>query len=712
LNFTQRDPACGSRSLESHGTSGRVSARSLALPLAMTILALGSCKKSLELNKTGYIVGPTNDILQIKPENRESVPAAVFNATVLIVTRVGGDRVKYCTGSLVDGESGASALRVLTNHHCFADIERSASGSETARGTVIPEACAATDTYFGFAPKLGISPVKVGCQPGSFRSDPKLDLAIYTLARALPPDFRPLQLAPESRVTVGRRAMIVHYPEVKETLATLPGQPVQLPTASLTLNDCQLLGTFPEREWSIDPSVPYSLRHSCDLVQGSSGSALVDVEAQLILGVNWGGIKLKFDERERIDNVATRAEFVASFLAGREIPEPKPAMDSGKSAEALAGYPEEREKQQASGSISRLTKRCGVIASRDHASETTTPGTSPLWLLALPLLFSLNSVAGRRSLLIAATLFAALPFTERLAASPVGATAATADALVDQASADAALSFARTNLLNSLFVAEYAAVVASPRMNADGTRSSPGDRLLLISDVQPLWQRAAFALASARHRGQRVQDSVLRKALVEQDEGGMLAAMPKRERAVWKLRNTSRPAADQLLAQIDRTFADDARGHWVKFARDFTRDAKGISCPVDAATVTRFVERHRASTRSGETLSPQQLTALLPRSDVPAIRCLMLALVNARDATDPAPLIMALRQTNHPAASDETLLVLLAVRLFEQDNFPESLRVILELRDRDPSYRLAYDTVQRVYSLRQRGKGEVALKGL
>jgi len=51
-----------------------------------------------------------------------------------------------------------------------------------------------------------------------------------------------------------------------------------------------------------------------------------------------------------------------------------------------------------------------------------------------------------------------------------------------------------------------------------------------------------------------------------------------------------------------------------------------------------------------------------------------------------------------------------ALSFFQERDYAESLRILMTLAETTPALRFIYDSVQRIYSLRQQGKGEVVLK--
>ena len=66
-------------------------------------------------------------------------------------------------------------------------------------------------------------------------------------------------------------------------------------TQTSPLDDCKVIGPFDVSEWDLDRTLPFSLRHTCDLIHGSSGSGLIDAKTGKVLGVNWGGIKIAIE---------------------------------------------------------------------------------------------------------------------------------------------------------------------------------------------------------------------------------------------------------------------------------------------------------------------------------------------------------------------------------------------------------------------------------
>jgi V8-like Glu-specific endopeptidase len=266
-------------------------------------------KALLERSTTAYIIGP-NNIVPVDSSVANEVSQDPVRASVLIATKLNNKRVKFCSGTLLAAAKPADNMRILTNHHCFAKTDT----EDKALQTILPEACTSTTVYFGFAPKIETETLQASCKKDSLRTNFAGDLAIFTLKSNPPETYQPASLWDGEDAPAGRRAFIIHYPDTPEQMALPPGGQIQLPTAQATTSDCEVVGPFDISEWDLDRTLPFSLRHTCDLIHGSSGSALFDFETHKILGINWGGLKVSFNSGTRTDNVATKASYVAAFL--------------------------------------------------------------------------------------------------------------------------------------------------------------------------------------------------------------------------------------------------------------------------------------------------------------------------------------------------------------------------------------------------------------
>ena len=343
--------------------------------MALAALGLGvplACKSKrlLETSTTAYIIGP-NDIKNLTEETKQKVPTQIVQAEVLLATRLASKKTKFCSGTLVDSEAAGAPLRILTNHHCFAETD--ADGK--ALKVLLREACTETKVYFGFESSPSSVAFESACVPGSLRTDFNGDLAVFQLTIRPPETHQPLKFFSGPDYGIGRRGLIVHHPDIEANAKQPPDGGVRLPTASVTLDDCKVIGLFEASEWDLDRTLPYSFRHSCDLIHGSSGSALIDAETGTILGVNWGGIKISQGSETRTENVATRADYAAAFLANnldsflKSGPKLRPRSEG--LAEAAQEGGAEQGKKSHKNIVAGLTGRgCGTLGlEREHTSR-------------------------------------------------------------------------------------------------------------------------------------------------------------------------------------------------------------------------------------------------------------------------------------------------------------------------------------------------------
>ena len=318
----------------------------LLVKLVVITALLGSaCRGQREISQPGYIIGPTNDIVRLPDTDVEDIdiPAEVLDkatkASILTVTEMDDNTQKYCSGSLIEGRNAGDLPRVVTNHHCFAQKQK---GTNRSLPDIVPEACKETSVYFDFS--IEDEPLVRKCKSGSLITNFAADFAVFTLDEDLPEDYEPFQIW-DGEVPPNRKAFIIHHPSADEKKQSqdsevLKGTGVYFPKKAITVDNCKVLGRFEEDFWSLNPNLPFGLRHTCDLVHGSSGSGLVDLTSGKLLGVNWGGITLTINKVERKDNVASSATFLSEFVDSDKVTAPPmpPQKNDLVSCAHIAGY--------------------------------------------------------------------------------------------------------------------------------------------------------------------------------------------------------------------------------------------------------------------------------------------------------------------------------------------------------------------------------------
>jgi hypothetical protein len=203
---------------------------------------------------------------------------------------------------------------------------------------------------------------RLKCEQGTLRTHFPSDLAVFAIEGSAPEGVVPLTFW-QTDFPVNRSAVVVHYPDVPTNLVMPEGLNVKLPAASISENDCTAFGGFPTDEWKLDRTLPFSVKHSCDLLHGSSGSALVDEETQTILGVNWGGIKIQYGETTETVNAATAAVYALAFFNDKLDVLEKPVPQAGSENRSQAALDSEAQAAKAKrrSAIDQVTSSCGVV---------------------------------------------------------------------------------------------------------------------------------------------------------------------------------------------------------------------------------------------------------------------------------------------------------------------------------------------------------------
>lgn len=360
------------------------------LAISALLAALTGCKKAPQVSTTSYVIGDSDDIETVEGRVREEIPEKHLNANVLLGIRIDDVRRKFCSGTLIEGATPEENPRIITNHHCFTD---DGNGRGAIPRSTVKDPCGSVFVHFRFIKGETDSSPKGRCLAGSFRNDYEGDLAVFTLAESPGSRYKPAKFW-SGEVDGGRQARIVHHPslsdtggEARENQVYDPTLGVSFPVAQVTRHNCTTVGLFPQVEWGLDKALAMGVKHTCDQRKGSSGSSLWDVETETILGINWGGIVLTYNNRTEDSetfNVATRAPYVLAFLEGR--------LEQVKGEIAMGTeLPNNEAKLSSAGAKTKEALRtgCGVIG---HGENNSFNAVLLLFVLASPLFIIL---AGR-----------------------------------------------------------------------------------------------------------------------------------------------------------------------------------------------------------------------------------------------------------------------------------------------------------------------------
>ena len=294
----------------------------------------------------------------------------------------------------------------------------------------------------------------------------------------------------------------------------------------------------------------------------------------------------------------------------------------------------------------------------------------------------LASVIALAALVVAPSRTAHLAF----AAVPVGKSTAAGEA-------EPATQWTVSFLLNVAFAAEYLAA-------AEMAARDPKTQREFLNDpkASALAERARFALHAAKARSQEIGFA--------EDLTRALASRARKP-------NMPLPGPEAVAPTlIDSPLAE----HWRTLSAAY--EAPAPTCPLDPAEVLEFARYQKRAMDDNRNLTGGELLAKVSGWSDYKTRCLVFVMMGASEGAkretgfDPLPLMRALRQQANPVLEERALRSLMAARLVEIGEYAESLRLLVELADVEPAFRLPYEVVQRVFGLRQRGEGQVGLRGM
>lgn len=313
-------------------TLGQMTVKKCALLSCFLGWFISGCKPTVKhlVKSEAYIIGGHDQIRHVLPTSNPEVettyiPSAdlveqLVKASVLIVSPMANGEARFCSGAQYRTDDGPV---IITNRHCFA--------TETTHSEKPPEldpwACIKTQIFMDFDSKTALPTKRAACRPGSFRANHHLDLAVFKPDIDIPPEHALKLRAANPEASDRIKSVIVHFPDVADkrvrmnrdklpaaTSSASANIPTKIPRLAITYEDCETAGYFDRESMAADLSLPFAIKHTCDMIQGSSGSALVDMDTGEVLGVNWGGIKYGDSPDAEAFNLATRSELVLAFL--------------------------------------------------------------------------------------------------------------------------------------------------------------------------------------------------------------------------------------------------------------------------------------------------------------------------------------------------------------------------------------------------------------
>jgi hypothetical protein len=272
-------------------------------------------------------------------------------------------------------------------------------------------------------------------------------------------------------------------------------------------------------------------------------------------------------------------------------------------------------------------------------------------------------------------------------------------------------------LVNYSFITEYALLWKD---------NAPIDDALMIQPAGiNLWKRAFFAQEAMRNRGQSSDGQSNLQNKLEQHFSLIVKVQHQfaTDRDLIQLAaGISIKPEDQVRADagyqlIVASFNDEKHQANAKELRSFYF-ADAPTCPITAAEVKDFAAYQEKLLTEKTAINGNVLVAPLKEWPLKKVRCLIFALLATSNTdvsnikNDPIHLMLTFQQMASPLAKDMAYKAVFSIRLLQTNQFAETLRILVELVDLQPAFRLPYEMVQRVFSIRQKGDGQVALKGI
>ena len=285
------------------------------------ILKILSCKKNLQFNYSGFIIGDTYDIRPITKEDivSEDIIHKAFYASVLIETKLKNKQRKLCSGVLgvIDNVAIYSSPVIITNYHCFLSI--SSTQKNPILGNIIAEACHNTYVYFGVYKNNIDNIMQLTCDPKTFRFSKEGDIALFQTKEPIPDQFKPIKITQSQNLLdyTNKPIIIVHYSLANPQSMIETKNFGYLPYASLTSHNCQTSQLFPKQLWYAYLPIQHSVEHTCDILEGSSGAGLININSKELIGINWGGIEIQVSNNVQAINGATRSDFILALLTNQ-----------------------------------------------------------------------------------------------------------------------------------------------------------------------------------------------------------------------------------------------------------------------------------------------------------------------------------------------------------------------------------------------------------
>ena len=282
-----------------------------------------------------------------------------------------------------------------------------------------------------------------------------------------------------------------------------------------------------------------------------------------------------------------------------------------------------------------------------------------------------------------------------------------------QKSSDDRASIMNVILLDALFIAEYVSVVDLVAAGKMAQVKNKKD-FFKTKEGLALFKRAVFGYSSARGRALRLKDFGRAESLIKEHN-----LLKNREKIMFDKKPEVKILETVLWPGVNESFLNPKfKDYWSDLGTSYT--AKWPNWQDDSRfsdLVKKFLSQKTEADGIKENERGLFWSKNLTRFSLEELQYLAINGFESggdkeHDAYTAEMFFSAYEKAGFMNEQDRILRLAYGLTLFWQARFSESLRMILELQDKNPSYRLAYEIIQRIYSFQHAGKGEVALQGL
>ncbi len=141
-----------------------------------------------------------------------------------------------------------------------------------------------------------------------------------------------------------------------------------------------------------------------------------------------------------------------------------------------------------------------------------------------------------------------------------------------------------------------------------------------------------------------------------------------------------------------------------------------VVCDVPSKGLSLIADLQSSASKQSKGALLRKVVNQIGQMQLDASLCLMSSLTSlaSKHTTsgkyEPLHLLQYLRQIDHPIYRNEAVKVMHAMRFLQIGDYPETLRILWQLKDVNLYYVDSYNQVQKIFAKKQRGQGSVALR--